>query len=537
MPWLFVIGGLLLLGAIGFGRHSPRAKWMAWVRRAARSVGQVRGALLSPVTQQHLHLFHGGRLSADAVARAKSALARLLARGEQDRADEWMRPGLNYAVQVQALAELGGASAVDVLHRQLHRRVSGDPIEQCWYWIDVAQGLRRVNRADSLPHLLDCPASGEPAPLGQYFAAETACCPGFAEALHSPSGDLGRTAVRVLYRTLHGLRHGVSPVAVVEARLGAAVATLWRHRPERLDPVVIRTLMEALRLVQRAQHFALVFRGQAALLAAFREQVGDIARRSAAIADYLSDAKGRLLDDVSSATDAQRVDYLLALDDLRVDSAAVLFPRRRDWPAEHRALGVRLLRWSSNGETPAKIVDWIRATISPERRARPSMRSSPPRRPSVPQALPYAGLLYALRGHASPSAEELLVVAARDWDPIIRTAAVSSLGWWEPLKRSEVAGALQKAREDANADVRRQAEAALARLGERRALQVMRAALVGESEGGVPDAIRFIAAERLFWLWPELDALADADELETALAAREALEQMREDLAGGLLLR
>jgi HEAT repeat protein len=166
-----------------------------------------------------------------------------------------------------------------------------------------------------------------------------------------------------------------------------------------------------------------------------------------------------------------------------------------------------------------------------------SLRAAPPRRPSIPTKLPYSALLYSLRGQASPQSEALLLVAARDWDPTIRTAAVSSLGWWEPLNRPDVVGVLQWAREDANADVRRQAEAALARLGERRALQLMRAALVGESEGGVPEAIRFIAAERLFWLWPELDTLADADDLETALAAREALEQMREDIAGGLLLR
>ena len=29
-------------------------------------------------------------------------------------------------------------------------------------------------------------------------------------------------------------------------------------------------------------------------------------------------------------------------------------------------------------------------------------------------------------------------MAARDWDPTYRAAAVASLGWWEPLSRSEV---------------------------------------------------------------------------------------------------
>ena len=77
------------------------------------------------------------------------------------------------------------------------------------------------------------------------------------------------------------------------------------------------------------------------------------------------------------------------------------------------------------------------------------------------------------------------------------------------------------------------AEAALARLGERRALQFFRQSLVGESDTPVAEAIRRVAAEGLTWLWPELDALADADDPEVALHAREALEQLREEMAGG----
>ena len=50
----------------------------------------------------------------------------------------------------------------------------------------------------------------------------------------------------------------------------------------------------------------------------------------------------------------------------------------------------------------------------------------------------------------------------------------SSLGWWEPVNREEAIQLLEIARRDAIGDVRRAARAALARLGERSALQWFR---------------------------------------------------------------
>jgi HEAT repeat protein len=96
---------------------------------------------------------------------------------------------------------------------------------------------------------------------------------------------------------------------------------------------------------------------------------------------------------------------------------------------------------------------------------------------------------------------------------------------------------LDQCRDDGSPDVRLAAEAALARLGERRALQFFRQSLVGESDTPVADAVRRVAAEGLTWLWPELDALADADDPEVAATAREGLEQMRENMTDGLLRR
>src|SRR5947209_13708664 len=101
MEWVIaataVAGIALLVVAFRLGRALPR--------RAAQQ------SLLSPVTQQHLHLFQGGRLSEAAVETAKSRLRGLLERGRVADAEASLRPGLQYAVHVQALAELGSPHA------------------------------------------------------------------------------------------------------------------------------------------------------------------------------------------------------------------------------------------------------------------------------------------------------------------------------------------------------------------------------------------------------------------------------------------
>jgi HEAT repeat protein len=139
-------------------------------------------------------------------------------------------------------------------------------------------------------------------------------------------------------------------------------------------------------------------------------------------------------------------------------------------------------------------------------------------------------ILRALRGHAAPETEELLLLAARDWDPTCRAAAVSSLGWWEPLSHQEVSACLQGARHDPNAEVRQMARAALARLGERQALQWFRQCLIGQDPQRTHEAIQLIANEGLLLLWPDLDPLADSETVDVALHACESLERLREEL-------
>src|SRR6476646_1370274 len=104
---------------------------------------------LSPISRQHIDLFQGGQLSESAVESAKARFRDLLERGEVAAVEASLRAGMQYVVQVRALAELGTDDAGRILERQLQRRHTDDLIEQSWYWIDLASSLRGLNREES----------------------------------------------------------------------------------------------------------------------------------------------------------------------------------------------------------------------------------------------------------------------------------------------------------------------------------------------------------------------------------------------------
>jgi hypothetical protein len=485
---------------------------------------------LSPICQQHIDLFQGGQLSEAAVESTKARFRDLLERGEVDAVESSLRAGMQYVVQVRALAELGTDDAGRILERQLHRRLTDDQIEQAWYWIDLANGLRALNRAQSLPHLLRCAESAGELPLSQFFAAETICFLGFGGYLAQTDTPLGRTALRVLHRALEGLRYGVQPNVVAEARVGELVEGLWDRRSEEVDPLAVRVYLEALRVLRRAPNAASGLASEPGEQEAFGWQVSRLASLEPALADYLQEAPGLLCQRLPLAAPALQKDTLLALADLRADAGEAVLSLLTIPRYPHVDLALEVLAWSSHPRVGPLLREWALERVPMVRRAQRRRRAIPPRRPSVPPDLPYRAILRALRGQPSPQTEAFLLLAARDWDPTYRTAALSSLGWWEPMQRHDVLLTLQDARRDPNADVRQAARAALARLGERQALQWFRQGLTSEDPQRVHDTIQSIATEGLTLLWPDLDRLADAEDGDVAALAREALERLCEDM-------
>jgi hypothetical protein len=489
---------------------------------------------LSPISRQHIDLFQGGQLSESALEATKARFRELLERGEVEAVEASLRAGMQYVVQVRALAELGTDDAGRILERQLQRRLTDDHMEQAWYWIDLANGLRTLNRAQSLPHLLRCAEAAGDIPLGHFFAAETVCFLGFTGYLRQQKTALGRAALRVLHRALEGLRFGVPPSVVAEARIGEQVETLWDHRQPEADPLVVRIYLEALRLLRRAPHATASLAGESSDQEAFAWQMSRLTALEATLQDYLDEAVPLLGAQLAQVPLGQHKDILLALADLRAEGANGVLPLLSVPRYPHAELALEVLTWSKSPRVGPLLREWVLQRVPMVRRAQRRRKAASPRRPSVSADVPYRAILRALRGHPSPQTEALLLLAARDWDPAYRASAVSSLGWWEPIQRPDVLLTLQDARRDANPEVRHAARAALARLGERQALLWFRQTLTSEDPQRVYDTIQAIAAEGLTLLWPDLDRLADAEDSDVAHHAREALERLCEELDRGL---
>ncbi len=488
---------------------------------------------LSAVSRQHIDLFQGGQLSEAAVESTKARFRDLLERGDVAAVENSLRAGMQYVVQVRALAELGTEDAGRILERQLDRRLTDDQIEQSWYWIDLANGLRSLNRAQSLPHLLRCADSAGDIPLGHFFAAEMVCFLGFSGYVSQPDSSMGRAALRVFHRALEGLRCGVQPTVVAEARVGEMIDTLWDNRSDQIDPLSVRVFMEALRLLRRAPHAETMLASEAADQEAFSWQLSRLAALEPLLTEYIAEAPAQLRRQLRRASSNEQRDLLLALADLRAEASDVVVPLLAHPRFQHIDLALEVLAWSKSERVGQLLREWALERVPVLRRSQSRRRASSPRRPSVPADVPYRGILRALRGHGSSQTEALLLIAARDWDPLYRMTALSSLGWWEPMKRSEVLLALQDGRRDPNADVRQAARAALARLGERQALQWFRQTLTSEDPQRVHETIQTIAAEGLTLLWPDLDRLADAEDGDVAHHAREALERLCEEMDRG----
>jgi hypothetical protein len=485
---------------------------------------------LSPVSRQHFEIFQSGELNESAVEHVKRRMRVLFEHGGEIAVEKSLRPGTQFIYQVRALAEIGTDAAGRILERQLHRRLSDNHLDQAWYWIDLAASLRVLNRQESLAHLLRCSEDARESPLGHYFAAETVCFLGFTGYLGHPNTPSGRAALRLLHRAIEGLRFGVSPLLILEARLGEIVEAMWDQRPTNATPLHARIIQESLRLLRRAPHLKAVLNEETSDSETLDWQLSRIASLETGFRDFLKEAPATLLAQVPHVRGAELADLLLALNDLRVDAGAELLPLVQRPVCEQRDRMIEVLRWSRDPHVPAWLRDYIHDHVPMDKRANARRQAEIPRRPSIAAAIPYRAVLQCMRGHPSIETERFLMLACQDWDPLVRMAALGSLGWWEPLLNAEVHDCLAKCRRDPSPEVRQTARAALARLGERASLHWFRQALLAEDAHQIAEAAHIIATEGLTLLWPELDRLVDTDDPDVALHAREAVEQMAEEM-------
>ncbi len=485
----------------------------------------------SPVAFQHLQLYQGGLINPRELETAKAELGHKLAAGGVIAVETSLRAGTEFAIKVRALAEIGTEEAGRVLERQLGRRIANDKIEQSWYLLDIAQGLRTLNRPQSLPLLLRCVEKEFEYPLGSLFAAEVVAFPQFVAYLQEPLAPLGLAALRTLRLAMEGIRRGFVPVTLYgEAQIGEHIRRLSEDCPDRAEPALARLFLEAMRHARRSYQSSAELRDDPIRRQGVRWQTCHLRDAEPILREYLHGIGEDLARMLPHGSPTDKADIVSAIHELHADAGAVLLDVLADEQFTPRAAALACLQWSSSGEVRDYLVRLARHSETvPARRWRIW-----PRRGSMIPPPHLLATLQALRGHPGDDAELILSEFARHPLPAYRIAALNSLGWWEPIERSAVLESLNMARIDGRPEVRMAAIGALARLGECAAQQVLRDALNSQTTHTVHQTIETIANEGLTWLWPDLDLLTESDDPVIAHHAWEAIEQLRESILGPL---
>jgi hypothetical protein len=502
---LFILVALLGLFWLAYRHPRPR-RWL--LPRRALSVPSV-----AAVDRQHRHLQAGGLLGATSCEKSKSHFRELLDAGRANEVERELHAGLDFAIRVRALAELGTPEAGRVLERQLSRRLTGDAVEQAWYWVDVAAALRQMKRGESLPAVLRCCDAAAGLPPAAMLAAEAISFPDFASAFKQPSSDVGRAALRALVTTSLGARDGVLDLAgVIRAGLGDSLADAAGEAESVCDPWLAEVVIEAERIFRRLGHWTRFLPADARVLA--ERQAMRLWAASERRVEWLASAADPLLRRFPDAKPDEQGAILRSACELRAD-VAKLFPRFPDWRAPWWPDAIRALRWSKSPVVgPVLAGQALRFARRPRHHPRAAV------------------VLAALRGHACHESEQALLAAASMPVQSLRLTAMGSLGHWPPYDPDRVVHLLRSARTDPDASARRAAVVALARLGERAALDEVTSALTSEESVIRVEAATRVAAEELTWLWPDLESAAASGDADNALAASEALERLRERIFG-----
>ncbi|MCS7166495.1 MAG: HEAT repeat domain-containing protein [Gemmatales bacterium] len=499
-----------------------------WLRQRAEASRPWANRELSAVTLQHIALYQGGQLDKHAVAAAKERFERWLARGQWERVEQQMRPGTSFVVHVRALTEIGSEAACRILESQVGRRLTEDQLDQTWYWIDVANSLRALQREESVPLLLASFSQADEFPLAQYLAAEIVSFTSFAGYLRQGPTPQARAALRILLRAVEGFRFGVPPQLLAEARIGEMLAAVSEQPPNEPDPVLLRLGRECQRLLRRQTTLERALAEEPAEVEALRGQLRILESIEPQFREYLTEQGPNLLHRLRSFHGQELRDALWAVHDLRLEAGQELLHLYQDCP-EHRDLIIAAMRWSRS----AQVANLLRQEANEllERLTRTRRRHPliwPWRTQADRQRL--ASLLLALRGHDASETEALLMTAASHFDPGVRLAAISSLGWMSLYQPQRVLSRLRAAVRDGHPEVRRAARASLARYGHRESLEWFTRALRSQQSHRVIMAIQSIVVEDLTYLWPELDRLADAQDPDIACLAQEGLVQMLEEM-------
>jgi hypothetical protein len=295
----------------------------------------------------------------------------------------------------------------------------------------------------------------------------------------------------------------VDPAVVVHGRLGELIESIWRKRINGIDPIVTSILIEAMRLVRHATLFVrwLEFRGIDVV--AFHDQIKRIAECENGIQDWLSEAPDYLQSQCQSDDPQSRFEAVHALRELNVDCSEWVMSIFAEVRPDERHLYLPLLHPSTD-----RAAEFVRKLALQAL----NLQSARAQEPLAVAAI------RALQCFPSIESERVLVNAIDHAWPEIRHAAWDAVGWWTPCG-TEFVQRIQKQSRSSDSATNDSALCALARLGNRKSLNVLRSRLRNSRAERVHQTLDMISSQGIALLLPDIDALSQSDDPEIALRA------------------
>lgn len=477
---------------------------------------------LSPVSRQHLEIYQGQDLPSWLMEKTKVKIKNYLDRGMHSHVEGLLRPGLDYVVVVKALLEIGTPQSFDILQKSFGKTHSKDPMEDLWYAIDITNALRQVNRDEILPEIVTYLCKHRGLAIAPLFAAEVISFDSFPELLKSPIPEERNFAVIALSLAMDGLQSGISLEVFAESKIGSLYELIWENRIQYNCAVLVVLFQNGIRFLRRYHGMNEILERELQSPDDFRWQIMRLDSLEQSLKFYLLNARASLFQLLENSSWSEHVEVFRALYSLKCAPPVSAW----DWLADpgypHKSFVWELFAFEKVNKGAALVTtyksafrfknfSWLYANANAKK-------------------IEKIALAKCLRFHPGADTEGCLLELANSGDTAVAQEALTSLGWWEPVNRSEVLKTLHRMQKEPKTEINLAATAALARLGERKSLQSIAKNLMSEDPLTIHQAIHTISTQGISLLWPDLDQLADSSDADVAIHAREAIAHLSEQM-------
>jgi len=513
MFWLGAASALILMAGL-YG-------WFRW-----RNLRKKEEPTVSPFSQQHFEHFQGEELDSSLLERHLADLRSALSNHTPQNIAERTRLDLEFLYRVEALASLGTEQAAQVLYHLAERKLGSDPMEKAWVLHDLIRALKALHCGDALQMLMSQATSlSRDNPLVYYCAVEIIAFPGFGRVLLGRPNDRDRRmGWQILRLALDGFRFGVHSRLLADCRLGDLLENLLDQPGIPDDPDFLIATAAAARLARRTPLLRRQLEGDSNDVEALSWQMAKIDAVEQTLELESPRIRKHLVRLALSRDEFAREKALRAIAELRIDTGNELLGLLKDPTPGDLHLIFEALGHAKGDKVLSQLLGFLTQSqvLSKAgwREAGKDQQNDSNARDAI------CAILEILKRHPGKQAETILIACCSLRNPKIRKAAISSLGWWEPLDRPGVLSLLKRSVSDSKPEVRWAAKAALARLGERKSLNFLRQLLFSEDLSKVHLGIQTVGNEGISLLWPDLDQLMDSEEEDISYHAWEATEKL-----------